>query len=426
MGYQLQMHAKIHDWLTELRGTEPEVARLVGEAVLAMLEAGESLGPPLVVPLETALWPPADPREALDYSYQRQLEALTKVRRGVADVATARKRVELQVTQLEHGAGRLASQQEKALEDGREELAGEAGAREAAIREQLADLRYQLAVLTGEEERITIASQRLQAKVDSFRTRKETIKAAHTAEEASRRVREAFARLGEDTSELEMTGTEPTSSEDAYRASATADLVLEEISDLTLTFPDGSGSADDDAVVAPPGLMELRPGAPGSMPVGLLFVVEPPGTAVLVAWVEEPGGLPGRYQDVIGLAAARLALAPSSGPPAPAAAPAAFLSYDAESFLDEFFPGEETEVEIGAAALIARHRARTLAQARQLTGLTQAQLAGRMRVRQERVSAIERADPGATEIRTLAAYVAALGGRLEIVADIGGERIMLR
>jgi hypothetical protein len=124
--------------------------------------------------------------------------------------------------------------------------------------------------------------------------------------------------------------------------------------------------------------MELRPGAPGSMPAGLLFVVQPPDTAVLVAWVEEPGGLPGRYQDVLGLVAARLALAPSGSPPAAAAAPAAFLSYDAESFLDEFFPGEETEVEIGTAALIARHRARTLAQARQLTGLTQAQTVGQI------------------------------------------------
>jgi phage shock protein A len=423
MSYRLRMHAKVHDWLTGLRGTEPEVARLVGEAVLALLEAGERLGPPLVVPLETALWPPADPREALDDSYQRQLEALTKVRRSVADVATARKRVELQVAQLEQGAGRLASQREKALEAGRAELAGEAGTREAAMREQLVELRYQLAVLTGEEERITLASQRLQAKIDAYRTRKETIRATHTAEEASRRVREAFARLGEDTSELDMTGTEPASSDDAYRASAAAGLVLEEISDLTAAFPEGSGSADEDAVVVPSGLMELRPGAPGSMAAGLLFVVEPPDTAVVVAWVEEPGGLPGRYRDVLGLAAARLA--PSGSPPAAAAAPAAFLSYDADSFLDEFFPGEETEVEIGAAALIARHRARTLAQARQLTGLTQAQVAARMRVRQERVSAIERAEPGATEIRTLAAYVAALGGRLEIVADIGGERIML-
>jgi phage shock protein A len=421
MSYRLQMHAKVHDWLTGLRDTEPEVARLVGEAVLAMLEAGESLGPPLVVPLETALWPPADPREALDDSYQRQLEALTKVRRSVADVATARKRVELQVAQLEQGAERLAGQREKALEAGREDLASEAGDREAAIRGQLAGLHYQFAVLTGEEERITIASQRLQAKVDAFRTRKETIRATRTAEEAARRVREAFARLGEDTSELEMTGPEPASSEDADSAAAAADLALAEISNLVASFPDGSESADRDAVVAPPGLMELRPGAPGSMPAGLLFVVEPPETAVLLAWVKEPGGLPDRYQDVLGLAAARLALAPSGSPPA-----AAFLSHDAESFLDEFFPGEETEVEIGAAALTARHRARTLVQARQLTGLTQAQVAARMRVRQERVSAIERADPGATEIRTLAAYVAALGGRLEIVADIAGQRIMLR
>lgn len=75
--------------------------RLVGEAVPVMLEAGESLGLPLVVPLGSVLWPPDDPREALDYSYQRQLEALTKVRRGVADMATSRKRVELQAAQLE-------------------------------------------------------------------------------------------------------------------------------------------------------------------------------------------------------------------------------------------------------------------------------------------------------------------------------------
>jgi Helix-turn-helix domain len=320
----------------------------------------------------------------------------------------------------------LATQQEKALGAGREDLAGEAGTREAAIREQLAGRRGQLAVLTGEEERITLASQRLLAKADAFRTREETIRATRTAGDASRRVREAFARLGEDAIELDMTGTEPASADDASSAPAAAGLVLEEISDLTATFPAGSGSADEDAVVAPPGLMELRPGAPGRMPAGLLFVVEPPDTAVLAAWVQEPGGLPGRYRDVLGLAAARLALARSGSPPADPAAPAAFLSYDAESFLDEFFPGEGTEAEIGAAALIARHRARTLAQARQLTGLTQAQLAGRMRVRQERVSAIERADPGATEIRTLAAYVTALGGRLEIVADIGGERIMLR
>jgi DNA-binding XRE family transcriptional regulator len=144
-----------------------------------------------------------------------------------------------------------------------------------------------------------------------------------------------------------------------------------------------------------------------------------------VAWVEDPGGSPDKYQEVMSATAARLAMAQSAPPPTEAS-PAAFVSYDAESFLDEFFPGEETEVEIGAAALVARNRAHSLAQARERMGLTQAQVAKRMNVRQERVSAIERAEPGAAEVRTLAAYVRALGGRLEIIAEIGDERIMLR
>ena len=41
-----------------------------------------------------------DPRETLDYSYTKQLELLQQVRRGVAEVATSRKRVELQAGQL--------------------------------------------------------------------------------------------------------------------------------------------------------------------------------------------------------------------------------------------------------------------------------------------------------------------------------------
>jgi len=170
--------------------------------------------------------------------------------------------------------------------------------------------------------------------------------------------------------------------------------------------------------------MELRPGAPDDAQIGLLFVVQPQDTAVLVAWVRDPGRPAGEYQEAIRLAASRLALAQPDTPPA--APPSGFISYDAESFLDEFFPGEETEVEIGAAALVARHCAYTLAQARRRMKLTEAQVAARMNVRLERVFAIERAEPGATEVRTLAAYVSALGGRLEIIADIGGERVVLR
>src|ERR1700733_13034630 len=141
MGYQLRMHREIRDGLPGLRSDEPELARLVGQAVLALLDAGESLGPPLVVPLESVLRPPDDPREALDYSYQRQLESLTTVRRGVADVATSHKGVELQIDALEQQAGKLAGQRERAIEAGQADLAREAQMREASIQEQLSRLR---------------------------------------------------------------------------------------------------------------------------------------------------------------------------------------------------------------------------------------------------------------------------------------------
>src|SRR3984957_5372655 len=430
MGYQLRMHHEIRDWLAELRDTEPELARLVGEAGLGLLDAGETLGAPLVVSLESALRPPDDPRDVLDYSYQRQLETLTKVRRGVADVATSRKRIELLVSTLERQAAKLASQREQALGAGNESLASEARSREAGAQPRLSELPRQLHTLTGEEERLTMASQRLQAKVEAFRVQKETIKARYTAAEGVQSVREAFAIISKDPTDLEETYTEETNTEtdsesDLASASAAEDELRQEIRDLTSLSPDSPWLADDEDVPAPPGMMELRPGAPDSPRAGLLFVVEPSDTAVLVGWIEDPGGSRRDYREAIETATVRLATAQPDDA-AVRASPAAYISYDAESFLDEFFPGEETEVEIGAGTLVARSRAHTLAEARQRMRLTQAQVADRMNVRQERVSAIERAEPGATEVRTLAAYVQALGGRLEIIADVGGERIMLR
>ena len=449
MGYYLRMHSEIRDRLTDLRATEPGVSRLVGEAVVALLDAGESLGPPLVLPLESVLRPPDDPRQDLGYPYQRQLEALQKVRRGVADMATSRKRVELQIDQLRQSAARLASQRRDALDSGKEDLAREARNREAGVQDQLSDLGRQLASLKGEEERLIIACRRLQARVDAFRTKRETIKASHTAAEASLAVRDAFASIGEDLIGEDLigedligedTGGEDTGGRDLNNAEAaeppapgsgplaageTPGETPEGSRDLSPASGDAIGPSDPGGAAAPPGMMELRPGAPDSGAAGLLFVMEPRDTAVLVAWVEDPGGSPEEYQKLMPVAAARLAMA-QPAPNATSASRGGFFSYEEESFLDEFFPGEETEVEIGAAALVARHRGHTLAGARERMRLTQAQVANRMNVREERVSAIERAEPGAAEVRTLAAYVRALGGRLEIIADIGGERIVLR
>jgi phage shock protein A len=145
-----------------------------------------------------------DPREVLDYSYEQQLEMVQKVRRGVADVATSRKRVELQLTRLQLSAGKLQDQAQQALAAGREDLARAALIRRAAVISQISDLQGQQASLQAEEDKLTLASQRLEAKVGAFRTRKETIKAAYTAAEAQTRIGEAVSGISEEMGDVGM------------------------------------------------------------------------------------------------------------------------------------------------------------------------------------------------------------------------------
>nr|WP_084965620.1 PspA/IM30 family protein [Thermoactinospora rubra] len=183
-----------------------------------------------------------DPRETLDYSYQRQLELLQKVRRGVADVATSRKRVELQINQLEQQARKLEDQGRKALSVGREDLAREALTRRSSLQTQIADLRVQHDNLQAEEEKLTTASHRLQAKVDAFRTKKETIKATYTAAEAQTRINEAFSGISEEMGDvgLAIQRAEDKTAQMQARAGAIDELLASGVLD------DFSGQRGDD------------------------------------------------------------------------------------------------------------------------------------------------------------------------------------
>ena len=64
-----------------------------------------------------------DPAETLDYSYQQQLESLQNVKKGIADVVTAKKRLQMQSQKLEQSVVKLDTQARQALGQGNEELA---------------------------------------------------------------------------------------------------------------------------------------------------------------------------------------------------------------------------------------------------------------------------------------------------------------
>jgi phage shock protein A len=138
-----------------------------------------------------------DPAETLDYSYERQLELLQNVKRGIADVVTAKKRLELQETQLQQSVVKLEGQARQALAAGREDLARQALERKSGLQQQLQNLDQQTQQLEQQQEKLVASEKALSAKVEAFRTQKETIKAQYSAAEAQVRIGEAATGIGE-------------------------------------------------------------------------------------------------------------------------------------------------------------------------------------------------------------------------------------
>src|SRR5512132_697346 len=138
-----------------------------------------------------------NPNETLDYSYERQLQLLQNVKRGVADVVTSKKRLELQTKQLEQSLVKLDTQAREALAQGREDLARQALERKAGIQAQLQDLDVQVKGLEEQQEKLVASEKQLSAKIEAFRSQKEVIKAQYSAAEAQVRIGEAATGIGE-------------------------------------------------------------------------------------------------------------------------------------------------------------------------------------------------------------------------------------
>lgn len=145
-----------------------------------------------------------DPRETLDYSYEKQLELLQNVRKGVAEVATSKKRLELQRARLKASIDRMDDQAREALKSDREDLAKLALERKISLQGEVDNLDQQIGELDLELQKLTAAESRLNTKVESFRAKKETIKAQYSAAEAQVKVTESVTGISEEMADVGM------------------------------------------------------------------------------------------------------------------------------------------------------------------------------------------------------------------------------
>jgi len=187
-----------------------------------------------------------DPRETLDVSYEKQLQLLQNVKRGVAEVATSKKRLDLQKAKLQLNLDKLDGQAREALQTGREDLARKALENKASIQAQMATLDQQTADLAEQQRKLMEAESRLATKVEAFRTKKETIKAQYSAADAQVKITESVTGISEEMADVGMAVQRAEEKTENMRArSAALDELLE-----SGTLTDYSGGDDLDRELA--------------------------------------------------------------------------------------------------------------------------------------------------------------------------------
>lgn len=136
-----------------------------------------------------------DTSASLDFAYDQQRKLLSDAKRSQVDIVTGRKRAEVEVHNAEQEIEKLTAQAKKAIDVGREDLARTALTRKAQKEERLGALRENLQRTMGEEQKIGAAVENLTAKVEQFRTEKESIKAQYKTAEAQVKITEQLNGL---------------------------------------------------------------------------------------------------------------------------------------------------------------------------------------------------------------------------------------
>jgi hypothetical protein len=328
-GYVLRMSREIHDWLAGLRASNPRAARRVARTLAALMEEGTGLGDPLVVSTAGA-WPEAL-AEALSRSYPERPERLAAARRAAAAAAALVQDIQDQARELESAKAELEDQHRQAVDAGKPQEAAQAASHLAAAQQQAAELQRLLPTVIEARNRLGTVNRKLQARVDAFRTRNEVLKATYAAAQGALRVHEAIAASG-------LAGDD--AGDQQEDTGETISPALAALADVTAQMERELGREG-----WPEGLMELRPGAPVHSDIRILFAVEPPATALLIAVLEGPE-VESQFPEAV-MASADMLRRVRAGQ-----APEATThgSDNSRSFLEELYPGNVGDASTMSAA----------------------------------------------------------------------------
>ena len=182
-----------------------------------------------------------DPREIFDYAYEQQRQQLVKVKGALVDVATSKQQLLQQSAKLRTRVPELTDQAQRAVEAGREDLARMALQKKQTATVELENIDKQAAEVAEQELKLTLAEQQLSARIEDFKTRRESMSARYTAAQAQVKINESLTGVGGELAELSMAvgRAEEKTERMAARASALDAL----IDSGTLSMPMGGGDS---------------------------------------------------------------------------------------------------------------------------------------------------------------------------------------
>lgn len=392
MPYRLRMSAELGDWLAELRSSQPAAAIPVGAALTLLLDAAELPGPPLVTgfPGPTAD-DPEDQLAELDHAYRRLLDSLGALRRFAATAGAVPARARL-------SAGRAP--------------------------EPILPTAEELAAAAARERRLTAAVRHWAPVAEEFRNSKEIARGSYRSAAAVRDVQRALL-ADPDLADADRAAAQAAlaaAEQQLSKAAAALPRLLGRAAairrGMTHALVDPADSAADGQLPdTAAGLLELHADPLGS-DARLLFAVEPAGTVTLLAVLDSAAAVRRHRDTAIDLASQLLSEIRERGWPTSGdtAATDEVTFAGASSFLQKIFPDAVAAVRARAAELT---RSRRLADLRRERGASAAELSQRSGLSEQDVAEIEFGGVRSASVADVAAYVAALGGRLVLAADLG-------
>lgn len=180
--------------------------------------------------LKDSLMAPAeDPRDKYASTYEKQRLLLVRLRKALAEVAEAKRRLQVKADITSAKLPQLEALARQALRDDREEVARLRLQRRHLAQVQLQALNKQLVEIEREEQRLSLTEQRLSDQLADFYTRKEVIAARYSAAEAQVHISEALSGVSSELADLSqaMSDAEHKSAQMQARVAAIDRLVDE-------------------------------------------------------------------------------------------------------------------------------------------------------------------------------------------------------